>query len=94
MVIGTTCPRYAEYAALFAHSADLQKALDAYYATMVRFCSKAITVMERSRKCSTRCEVEACQLLTLRYLASALVQFTNALFKPFENGIRPLPRGS
>ncbi len=51
MTLGTSCPRYAEYAALFGQSVDLQIALESFYATVVRFCSKAIAVMERSRKC-------------------------------------------
>jgi hypothetical protein len=48
MRLGTTCPRYAEYQSLFSQSTGLQKALDAFFGTVVRFCGRAIQVMERS----------------------------------------------
>ncbi len=48
MRLGTACPRYAEYQGLFSQSARLQKALDAFYATIVRFCGRAVQIMERS----------------------------------------------
>lgn len=40
------CPRYSEYQLLFGDSTRLQKALCAFYATIVNFCTKAIQIIE------------------------------------------------
>ena len=41
-----SCPRYSEYQLLFGDSARLQKALCAFYATIIKFCTKAIQIVE------------------------------------------------
>jgi hypothetical protein len=48
MKLGSICPRFSEYQGLFSHCVRLQKALEAFYATVVRFCGRALQVMERS----------------------------------------------
>jgi hypothetical protein len=41
-----SCPRYSEYKLLFGDSARLQKALCAFYATIIKFCTRAIQIIE------------------------------------------------
>lgn len=44
------CPRYAEYQFLFADAPGLQKALCEFYATVIRFCTRSIKIVQRTGK--------------------------------------------
>ncbi len=48
MRLGTLCPRLEEWKKLFSNSAAQQKALDAFFATVVRFCMRAVQVLDRT----------------------------------------------
>ena len=41
-----SCPRFSEYRLLFEDSARLQKALCTFYATVIKFCTRAIQIIE------------------------------------------------
>ena len=41
-----SCPRYSEYQLLFGDSTRLQRALRAFYATIIKFCTRAIQIIE------------------------------------------------
>jgi hypothetical protein len=41
-----SCPRYSEYQLLFGDSVRLQKALCAFYATVIKFCTRTIQIIE------------------------------------------------
>jgi hypothetical protein len=40
------CPRFSEYEKLFPSSARVQQALSDFYAIIVKFCSKALGVIQ------------------------------------------------
>ncbi|KAF2031340.1 hypothetical protein EK21DRAFT_88059, partial [Setomelanomma holmii] len=44
--LSTYCPRLSEYERLFQTSARLQQAISAFYAIVVKFCSKALSVVQ------------------------------------------------
>ncbi|KAF2803796.1 uncharacterized protein BDZ99DRAFT_163042 [Mytilinidion resinicola] len=44
--LSTYCPRLSEYGKLFPTSARLQEAISAFYAIIVKFCSKALGVVQ------------------------------------------------
>lgn len=48
MKLGSYCPRYAEYQFLFADAPGLQKALCEFYATVIRFCTRSIQIVQRT----------------------------------------------
>ncbi len=50
MKLGTLCPRLSEWQSLFPNSAALQKVLDAFYATVIQFCRRAVQVLGRTGK--------------------------------------------
>jgi hypothetical protein len=43
--LGACCPRYSEYRLVFPESLRLQNALCAFYAVIVRFCTKAMNAI-------------------------------------------------
>ena len=50
MRLQTSCPRFVEYRFLYPDSIRLQRALCSFYATVVRFCAKAVEVIGRTGK--------------------------------------------
>ncbi len=50
MKLGTLCPRLSEWQNLFPNSVALQKALDAFYATVIQFCTRAVQVLDCTGK--------------------------------------------
>ena len=48
MRLQTSCPRFVEYQFLYPDSLRLQRALCSFYATVVRFCAKAVEVIGRT----------------------------------------------
>ena len=50
MRLQTSCPRFVEYQFLYPDSIRLQRALCSFYATVVRFCAKAVEVIGRTDK--------------------------------------------
>jgi hypothetical protein len=51
MRLGTLCPRLSEWQSLFPHDVRLQRALDAFYAAVIRFCTRAVQVLDRTGMC-------------------------------------------
>ncbi len=45
--LGNLCPRFAEYQALYANSARLQKALCNFHASIVRCCKHLVEALQR-----------------------------------------------
>ncbi len=48
MRLGVLCPRLSEWQSLFPQDVRLQRALDAFYATVIRFCTRAMQVLDRT----------------------------------------------
>lgn len=47
MKLGKSCPRYAEFSALYPSSARLRKALCDYYAAIIRLCKYSVEFLRR-----------------------------------------------
>ena len=48
MTMQKCCPRFREYQRIFSHSQKLQEALSEFYATLIDFCTQAVTAINRS----------------------------------------------
>ena len=48
MRLRSDCPRFSEYQLLYAESPSLQLALCKFYATIVRFCKRAMGALQRN----------------------------------------------
>lgn len=79
--LGTYCPRYSEYQLLFADSRRLREALGDFYASVVNFCTKALSHINQPGMSSLALASNYGPDLTFANVGSSLVQ---ALWKPFE----------
>jgi hypothetical protein len=76
------CPRYSEYHVLYPDSLRLQKALTSFYATVVRFCTRAIQVIERTGKVINTGNILRMPLTSHDV---GFAQLVKSFWKPFDN---------